>query len=593
VRPLSFMAIVAAALSLPLTASAQTTAYVCTPDAQVIRQPVNEAGAAGPADLWYTGGKKESFNDCVVGPDGWLYIASGSSVLRLNLSTPTATGGAPLLALVGSAARGLAFNVNTLYVNTASTGVYALQSVAGATDPLTFPNAAAQLFSVTPSDGHGVAFDILGNMILSSGGSVLKAPVGLFPPLYPTAPAALLSGTSAKFATAVNTCGEVVFADKATRSVASRAKDGSPLKNLATFSGLDYPVALEIDSNNNIYVATAQSDAGAAAKLWRIGGSLENHCAAGSSQLLLDVGTLLSAPTKVKGLLSNRGLGVAISPTDASLTHVFNSTQCSSLYDFGYHTLRLTFADCAVPFSVTIDALKSKPTEVNFNASLGSDLEGIRYSPLGGYAVQYVLNDRVSTSASALPPSFQFNAQYGFYTQEPIGTPGIARVETHGRADAFTENVLSDFWDLGILDAASGERGNDFSKRVLFNSPLASLTPDCAISPAAWEQPLNTGNPLFNSGQNIKVAFTATLPTGAACGGGGTMHVSVVRTSPLPLTVQVVQPTGNGNTGNVMSNSGDRYFFNLDTSGFVAGTYLLTVWGDKLPPTNKVFTMTK
>jgi hypothetical protein len=87
----------------------------------------------------------------------------------------------------------------------------------------------------------------------------------------------------------------------------------------------------------------------------------------------------------------------------------------------------------------------------------------------------------------------------------------------------------------------------------------------------------------------VKVAFTAKTPTGAACGGGGTMHLSVVRTSPAPLAMQVTRSVGGAQTLNIMSNTGDRYSFNLDTSLFGTGTFQLTVWGDKLPPTNKVF----
>jgi hypothetical protein len=589
-RALRLVAFLGAALSMPVLASAQTSAYICTPDAQVLRYT---PGSTGPVtDLWYTGNKKEAFDDCVVGPDGWLYIASGSSILRLDLSTPTATGAAPLLSLVGSAARGLAFNINTLYINTATTGVYTLAGVAGPADPLTFPNAATPLPSVAAADGHGIAFDVLGNLIVSAGAAVLQAPVALAPPLYATPATSLLTRTGTVFGVAVNTCGEVVYADKGTRSLMRRPKGAAASTTLATFASPDYPVAVEIDSNNNLYVVTAQSDTGSAGKLWKFDGSLSNGCAAPAAPAgpIVDLSALLSGSAKLKGLLSARALGLALAPTDASLTRTFTPAQCSNLYNFGYHTVRLTFADCSVPFSVKIDALKSKPTQVNFSAPLDAGLEGLRYSPMGGYIVQYILNDRVATTSTPVPgPPFLFDAQYGFYTQETLGTPGIARAETHGVADPFNESVISDFWDVGVLDAASGERGDDFSKRVLYNSALATLSTDCAISAADWEEPLNTGNPLFKVGQNVKVAFTAKTSTGAACGGGGTMHLSVVRTSPSPLAMQVTQSVGGAQTLNIMSNTGDRYSFNLDTSLFGTGTFQLTVWGDKLPPTNKVF----
>ena len=35
--------------------------------------------------------ESDSFHDCVLGPDGWLYVANGTSILRLNVN-PEAEG---------------------------------------------------------------------------------------------------------------------------------------------------------------------------------------------------------------------------------------------------------------------------------------------------------------------------------------------------------------------------------------------------------------------------------------------------------------------------------------------------------------------
>ena len=67
------------------------------------------------------------------------------------------------------------------------------------------------------------------------------------------------------------------------------------------------------------------------------------------------------------------------------------------------------------------------------------------------------------------------------------------------------------------------------------------------------------------------------------------MRVSVLRTSPAPLTMQLTQSSGNAQTDNIMSNQGDRYSFNLDTTGFGTGAFQVTVWGDKIAPTTRTF----
>jgi hypothetical protein len=571
---------------IPAVAEAQTTAYICTADAQVVRQTANPAPATGGTSVWYTGGKKASFDDCVVGPDGWLYISSGSSILRISLEVPTAPGGAAALTLLESAARGVAFNGTTLYINTASSGIQTLKGVETGSDPLSFPDPTASLFPVTPGDGHGVVFDVIGNLVLSSGATLQRAPVAFVVPFYPSPPAALLTRGGTIFGTAVNTCGETLIADKLSRSVL-RVPKTSPFtpSTLASFTSPDYPVAIEVDSNNNTYVLTAQADDGAQAKLWRLSGNLSNSCAPAAPALVVDLSTLLSGRDKLAGLKSAAALGVAVDRTDATLSLGYGPTTpgCRQLFDFGYHTVTLGFAECTSPFSISIAALKSKPTEVNFSSALGAGLEGVRYSPLGGYVVQYVL-----TRTGGIPP-FAFSSQYGFYAQETFGTPGIARAASHGLTDPFTTSVIDDYWDVGIFDAAVGERGDDFSKRVVYNAPLPPFTADCTISPFSWEEPLHTGTPLFKMGQNIKIAFTATTTTGTPCGGGGMMHVSVVRVSPGPLTTLLVQSVGGAQTGNMMNNVGDRYSFNLDTSGYGPGTFQITVWGDRIPPANKVF----
>lgn len=577
-RALRLATFVAASLTVPAVASAQVTTFICTPDGQVLKQIVNANGTSGGTSVWYTGAKTDVFYGCKVGPDGWLYLTSGSTVQRLRLDVPTSNGAASTIAMLPSAGREIAFNVTTLYVNTATSGIQTLVGVRGSTDPLSFPNPATQLFAVSPSDGHGIAFDVLGNLVLSSGAQVLRAKVNLQPPFYTNAPSSVLSSGATVFATAVNTCGQIIYADRQSRSVKGRAKDNSDF-TVATFPDtLDYPIGISIDSNKNIYVTTVQSDAGHVAKIWRIAGSLENACAAASPTMVVDLSALLSGPGKVKGLKSARAFSIAAAPTDASLTRTFTEAQCSNLYDFGYHTTRLTFDNCTVPFTLTIDALKSKPSDVTFAGDIPVNAEHVPYSPLDGFATQLRFNDPVGVSGPVVLPTF--SAQFGFYAQVLIGKPGVGRTADDSVTAPYTEDVLTDFWDLAVDDAAAGTREAELSKRVVFNTPLSTTAIDCTVKAQNVGQPLNKQQPLFKLNQNVFIQYIPTTLTGEPCGAGGTIRVSVARIDPAPITLLLAKSSGNAQTENIMANSGDSFSFNLDTKGFGTGLFQLTFSGD-------------
>lgn len=586
-RVVRVLAVVAAAFSVPGVGFAQTKAYVCTPTAQVIEQSVNADGSAAAAQVLFTG--TGAFDDCVLGPDGWLYVANGSNILRLDPANP-ATAAASAVYVnptpLPSTARGLAFNVSTLYVNTATAGIWTLAGTRGPADPLLFASSPAPLLAASAGGGHGLAFDVLGNLALASGTALRRATVATTAPHYFGTPAVLFTSTDSVGGVAVNTCGEIVFTDKATQSVRRRLKDGTiSALPVVSFAGTpDYPVAIEIDARNTMFIVTAQFDDGSKGKLWRAapagGGDGLQSCASASATVLLDIrGSLL------EGVVSSAALGVAVPRRNVSLTRSFNAATCTQVYDFGYHTVRLGFASCAVPFDVTIEALATKPSLVGF--TFDATARGIPYSPLGGDIVQYVLN---APAGAGDPAPYPFQAQYGFYTQQIIGMPGVARASAHAPDALFTESVMSDFWDVGILDAAGGERGDDFSKRVLFHARPAAAS--CA-SPV-FETPLQDGKPLFNSGQNIKIAFTATTQSGAACGRNGTLRVSVVRIEDgkgNPALDFVTVRSTSKKPGNVMTTQGSKYSFNLDTTGYDSGTYLITIWGDTVAPITKLFEM--
>ena len=204
-------------------------------------------------------------------------------------------------------------------------------------------------------------------------------------------------------------------------------------------------------------------------------------------------------------------------------------------------------------------------------------IEGMRYSPLGGFITQYVfLPVPPETSLPILPGR---HARFGFFTQEPAASPGIGKTSNDDPNAHYTESIIHDYWDVGVLDPDGGEVDPFWSKRVVFNSGLAA---SCSFG--GFQEPLNSGNPLFNSGQNIKVAFQLNGP---GCS-EGVLHVSLVRL--LTNDYEVIPVTSGQQQDNIMDVSGPgNYHYNLDTTGFVPGTYQITIWGDVIAPINKTF----
>src|SRR5262245_42312137 len=97
------------------TSGPPPTVYVCTAGGQVVA--VN--GGTGAASVLFPANftSDGTFNDCVIGPDGWLYIAKANQIVRINPSSP-GNSDDQVATLPSSAgdARGLSFNITTLYI---------------------------------------------------------------------------------------------------------------------------------------------------------------------------------------------------------------------------------------------------------------------------------------------------------------------------------------------------------------------------------------------------------------------------------------------------------------------------------------------
>jgi hypothetical protein len=423
----------------------------------------------------------------------------------------------------------------------------------------------------------------------------------------------------------VDTCGDVLVADKATRTVKRFSANVPAGEIVHTFAAGDVPQHIEVDAGNRLYVVTAQNSTGLAAKLWVADLGLKaTGCGAPVTlQQWVALATLLTGPNKLSGLASSRGLGVAVEPSSVSITQTFTPVEqggCTKSFEFGYHRVEVSFADCSiVSGDLKITAVKSPFGQVDFGGNPSIDpfdeMKGMRYSPMGGYVVQYLLQPTDHPDLTT-PPDLsdladagqlpEFVAKYGFFTQESISQPGVARQEGDDPATTYDQLVGVDFWNVGSLDPAAGERERDWSKRVVFNK-TATIPRGCTM-PAVLDNPLNHQNPLFNGPQNIKFAFTAT---GTNCA-NGTVRLSIVRVFDAVLDqscnvigggpnatyeTQEVKKT-NGEAGdNLFSSSGNSYQLNLDASRLNTSNptaqFIATIWGDLAAPKNYCFRIEK
>ena len=192
----------------------------------------------------------------------------------------------------------------------------------------------------------------------------------------------------------------------------------------------------------------------------------------------------------------------------------------------------------------------------------------MRYSPMGGFVTQYVIDPIPAVAGH------QFRLVYQFFTQEAIATPGVAKV-SNANATTYTDKVGNEFWDAGILDPPAGERGDTCcSKRVMFNTP----TQGCTLSFGTPFQPGGVQNPQFNSGQNL----TLNVNVQGGCT-GGTLRVSIFRggtTGFEPNTFEPITVTSNVQADNIMDPNGPSSFkYGVNTNNFATGQYRVTVWG--------------
>jgi hypothetical protein len=607
--PTLSLLVLAALLMIPATAMPQSqpvvpTAYVCTPDGQILK--VN--GTAATVIL--SGGG--AFDDCVFGPDGRVYVseflANDPAPNRIERVDPDSA--SPMLEMVAalpSAPRGLSFNITTLYINTAVSGVYALPGIS-LNHGSPFPQPIQVLSSPTTTGG-GLVFDVHGNLVFASGGAIRSASPSAYtgPPL-PSANNTILANGLTPQGVAINTCRQIVFADKTSQSLKRIVTTGNStsLVNLLTLSKKAFPTAVEIDLGNHIYFLSAEDDDGTNAILWRAdppaNTPLAQSCTTATATPLVDFKASLNGNNMIPGLRSSRAKGLAIGVSSVAITHTF-AGECTFAYDFGYHLVTYTFdppCSTASGIALQIASYKSKFADITFTTPpffppppSAPATGALRESSMGGFGIQYVLTPTKNEQIlSVLPHYLQ---TYTFDTQETLFTPGLARREEKDLTLPFDQNITSDFWNV---DPLIGVRGDGASKHTLFNSGLVK---NCTLD-ATFKEPLNSNNPLFNGIQTLGISIDATDQNGNPCD-GGTLHVSLMRCGDVgcqqgPFAPQPV--TSNVQSGNTMDPIGKGYGYSLllgpvDTTGadVTPAQFLITVWGNIAVPKNQMFRVSK
>jgi hypothetical protein len=546
--------------------------YVCTADATVLR-------VSGKLHTRLVAKGSGSFDDCVFGPDGLLYISNGTQIVRTGVSGWTTSTPAVVVGGLPSEARGLAFNGNTLYISTAAHGVYTL---AGTTLSAAFPAHAGE--------GRGLAFEINGTFAAaysSAGGSSLqRAPYQYGEPAGYLGQSPVNLGTVSARGIAVNTCGDVVYTDATTGTVGRVLKQthlpGSPV---AIYSGRT-ALNVEIDSSNRHYVLLADDDTGLNPRVVRADPQVSTT---DGQEWITNCETFTS--TELVCLTGMRAVGLAIGPSAHRLA--WNRDALEHVFDFGYHQAAYQF-DTAASRAITVTAYRTLPSYVQFSSAFPAGAHPLPYSPLGGLAVQLVLK----AAASPFPLGL-VNGSYSYYTQEALGKIGIGRAVQHyvgppsGTKGIYTEDVQHDLWDLGDFDARSGEAENDFSKRVIYNAPPPG---GCTIE--SFSEPFESQNPLFNVKQTIPLTVRLS---GRQCR-ANVVRLSIVRlvdaTNPTIETQTVQSKVQTDNVFTALGNGRFKFLIDtssLNTAGATAATparFLLTVWGD-VAPASRTFEITK
>ncbi len=348
-----------------------------------------------------------SAEDVVVGPDGKLYIAdtTGNKVWRLTPPVPPPPAAAPASScplekiydqattasctgISGSTCPAgpegpsfLRISTLDLYFNThgTNTGIWKIPNIAAIGScapscpaPVQVIKALNLLETALPASasGEGLDFDIFGNLLAvdQANNQVLRAIAPGFTCSGTTitpncATPFITSNLSAPFGVALNTCGDVLVASG--KSVNRYDGTTGAFLDKLNFNGNNKPKFLEVDSANRLYVVTAANESGTGGIVFRFDPPTATpitSCALGS---FTQGFSLALKSGLVTGLSSGNALGLGVSATNFGTSALsFTTAQPTNLYDFGaQHKLSVTCNGVLLPFSLSVTALKSRPTD--------------------------------------------------------------------------------------------------------------------------------------------------------------------------------------------------------------------------------------
>jgi hypothetical protein len=354
---------------------------------------------------------------------------------------------------------------------------------------------------------------------------------------------------------------------------------GGPSQTVANL-GSEVPLHITSDAGGSVYVVAAANLTGTNANVYRYDFNGLLNCTSPQPRTLL-----LSVP---------RAVGVAVAPREVSMTQHFGPTDCLKTFDFGKHKEIVKLGTCGSGdkhFSLQIVARLSEPSSLKYTEELDPSITThFNYSSDRGYATELLMHP-VACPAEPCTQNVAdrggYTSQFWFFTQDIIGAPGLGRGANENASTPYHDAIpLVNFYDLGFDPGGEGARGDFFSKYMMLNLNPPGL---CEARPEDFEPPLKGLQTPAQGGSTLKIAFIAT---GENCS-GGTLVLSVAKISDNPnvgcnpLTVFdiqtiPVQSAGGAQTGNIMSNSGNRYSYNLKTSGNGIGTFRFTISGDKV-----------
>ena len=148
-----------------------------------------------------------------------------------------------------------------------------------------------------------------------------------------------------------------------------------------------------------MFIVSGEDLAGSNPKAWRAEFKFATKNTSGGC---LNATNLVDLKAKLQRGLGENAMGIAVGPTNYSITKRFSKSACANDYDSGYHqvTLMLTACDSFPnPNSqkeviAVLTAVKSTLSQVSFlnavPAVFNTPIEGMRYSPMGGLIVQIV-----------------------------------------------------------------------------------------------------------------------------------------------------------------------------------------------------------